>query len=69
MMPSPFQPDFPFLKAMQCPTASGSYAFVLKLTDQPGGMEIIAATFAQRGVSLACSLATTARSTRKDARR
>ena len=33
-----------------------SYAFVLKLTDQPGGMEIIAATFAHRGVSLACSL-------------
>ena len=33
-----------------------SYAFVLKLTDQPGGMEVIAATFANRGVSLACSL-------------
>ena len=33
-----------------------SYAFVLKLTDQPGGMEIIAATFAHRGVSLTCSL-------------
>ena len=33
-----------------------SYAFVLKLTDQPGGMEVIAATFAHRGVSLACSL-------------
>ena len=32
------------------------YAFVLKLTDQPGGMEVIAATFAHRGVSLACSL-------------
>ncbi len=41
---------------MECPPASGSYAFVLKLTDQPGGMEIIAATFAHRGVSLACSL-------------
>ncbi len=41
---------------MDCPTASGSYAFILKLTDQPGGMEIIAATFAHRGVSLACSL-------------
>lgn len=33
-----------------------SYAFVLKLTDQPGGMELIAATFANRGVSLTCSL-------------
>ena len=29
---------------------------MLKLTDQPGGMEVIAATFANRGVSLACSL-------------
>ena len=38
------------------PFAHASYAFVLKLTDQPGGMEIIAATFAHRGVSLACSL-------------
>ena len=37
-------------------TAPASYAFVLKLTDQPGGMEVIAATFAHRGVSLACSL-------------
>ena len=36
--------------------APASYAFVLKLTDQPGGMEVIAATFAHRGVSLACSL-------------
>ena len=33
-----------------------SYAFVMKLTDQPGGMEVIAATFASRGVSIACSL-------------
>ena len=33
-----------------------SYAFVLKLSDHPGGMEIIAATFAHRGVSLECSL-------------
>ena len=41
---------------MEYPTASGSYAFVLKLNDHPGGMEIIAATFAHRGVSLACSL-------------
>ena len=41
---------------MDCSTASGSYAFILKLTDQPGGREIIAATFAHRGVSLACSL-------------
>ena len=39
-------------------TAPASYAFVLKLTDQPGGMEVIAATFANRGVSLACSLGT-----------
>ena len=40
---------------MHCPDDS-SHAFVLKLTDHPGGMEIIAATFAHRGVSLACSL-------------
>ena len=33
-----------------------SYVFVLKLTDQVGSMEIIAATFAHRGVSLTCSL-------------
>ena len=33
-----------------------SYAFVMKLTDQPGGMEVVAATFASRGVSIACSL-------------
>ena len=33
-----------------------SYAFVIKLTDQPGGMEVIGATFAHRGVSLGCSL-------------
>ncbi len=38
------------------PTSPASYAFVLKLTDQPGGMEVIAATFAHRGVSLASSL-------------
>ena len=38
------------------PAAPAGYAFVLKLTDQPGGMEVIAATFAHRGVSLACSL-------------
>ena len=43
---------------MESSTVSGSYAFILKLTDQPGGMEIIAATFAHRGVSLACSLGT-----------
>ena len=44
--------------AMNTPTASPlrSYAFVLKLTDHPGGMEVIAATFAHRGVSLSCSL-------------
>ena len=41
---------------MDCPPVSGQYAFVLKLHDQPGGMEIIAATFAHRGVSLACLL-------------
>ena len=41
---------------MDCPTTSGSYAFILKLTDQPGGMEVIAATFAHRGVSLAGAL-------------
>ena len=42
---------------MDCPDDdAASYAFVLKLTDQPGGMEVIAATFAHRGVSLACSL-------------
>lgn len=33
-----------------------SYAFVLKLTDHPGGMELIAATFAHRGMSLSSSL-------------
>lgn len=33
-----------------------SYAFVLKLTDQAGGMELVAATFAHRGVSLSTSL-------------
>ena len=38
------------------PTPPGSYAFVLKMTDQPGGMEVIGATFAHRGVSLGCSL-------------
>lgn len=32
------------------------YTFVLKLTDRPGGMELIAATFAHRGVSLSTSL-------------
>ncbi len=40
---------------MHCP-ADSSYAFVLKMTDHPGGMEVVAATFAHRGVSLACSL-------------
>lgn len=33
-----------------------SYAFVLKLTDHPGGMELVAATFAHRGMSLSTSL-------------
>ena len=36
--------------------APASYTFVLKLADQVGSMEIIAATFAHRGVSLVCSL-------------
>lgn len=38
------------------PSPSLSYAFVLKLTDHPGGMEVVAATFAHRGVSLSSSL-------------
>jgi hypothetical protein len=38
------------------PIRPPGYAFVMKLTDQPGGMEIIAATFAHRGVSITCSL-------------
>ena len=33
-----------------------SYAFVLKLSDHPGSMELIAATFAHRGVSLESSV-------------
>ncbi len=37
-------------------TAPANYLFVLKLTDQPGGMELIAATFASRGVSLSSSV-------------
>ncbi len=40
------------------PVRPPSYAFVMKLTDQPGGMEVIAATFANRGVSISCSLGT-----------
>ena len=38
------------------PPKPASYAFVLKLSDQPGSMELIAATFAHRGVSLESSL-------------
>ena len=38
------------------PAKPASYAFVLKLSDAPGGMELIAATFAHRGVSLEGSL-------------
>ena len=38
------------------PARPASYAFVLKLSDSPGGMELIAATFAHRGVSLESSL-------------
>ena len=33
-----------------------TFTFVLKLTDQPGGMELVAATFAHRGISLCTSL-------------
>jgi acetolactate synthase small subunit len=36
--------------------APANYLFVIKLTDQPGGMELIAATFASRGVSLSSSV-------------
>jgi acetolactate synthase small subunit len=36
--------------------APASYLFVIKLADQPGGMELIAATFASRGVSLSSSV-------------
>ncbi len=43
------------MNSMQ-PTKPDSYAFVLKLSDQPGGMELIAATFAHRGVSLESSV-------------
>jgi hypothetical protein len=32
------------------------YTFVLKLTDRPGAMELIAATFAHRGISLTATL-------------
>jgi acetolactate synthase small subunit len=38
------------------PSKPSSYAFLLKMSDQPGGMELIAATFAHRGVSLEASL-------------
>jgi acetolactate synthase small subunit len=43
---------------MEAPTdaASANYLFLIKLTDQPGGMELIAATFASRGVSLSSSV-------------
>jgi acetolactate synthase small subunit len=34
-----------------------TYAFLLKLRDKPGAMEVIAATFAHRGISLATILA------------
>ena len=44
------------MESSAAPSSPAGYAFVLKLTDQPGGMEMIAATFAHRGVSLACSL-------------
>lgn len=32
------------------------YTFVLKLTDRPGAMELVAATFAHRGISLSSTL-------------
>ena len=32
------------------------HTFVLKLTDRPGGMELVAATFAHRGLSLTMTL-------------
>jgi acetolactate synthase small subunit len=35
---------------------NASYLFVLKLTDAPGTMEVIAATFAHRGVSISSSV-------------
>ena len=46
----------PPLEEMNPDDLPASYAFVLKLADQVGSVEIIAATFAHRGVSLACSL-------------
>lgn len=33
-----------------------TYTFVIQITDKPGAMELIAAAFAQRGVSLSTSL-------------
>lgn len=33
-----------------------SYTFLLRLTDRPGGMEAVAATFAHRGVSITSTL-------------
>ena len=33
-------------------TPQRRHSFLLKLTDKPGGMELIAATFAHRGISL-----------------
>lgn len=33
-----------------------TWTFLLTLTDQPGGMEIVAATFAHRGISLVTTL-------------
>lgn len=35
---------------------SRRYTFVLRLTDRPGGMELIAATFAHRGLSITATL-------------
>ena len=49
-------PPPPSPKQMNPAEFSTCYTFVLKLTDQVGSLEIIAATFAHRGVSLMCSL-------------
>ena len=44
------------MEAPAAAAASANYLFVIKLIDQPGGMELIAATFASRGVSLSSSV-------------
>jgi len=42
--------------ALAPPTISRRFTFALTLTDRPGGMELIAATFAHRGVSIHSTL-------------